>query len=135
MAAPTAQMDFDEHNQPRHGHLEGGVTMDSVKEGPDGARNVARGGARIHGAGSAAQGAHLERGVVMESEETSSAEIGQTAARDVSRTWRSPVVDIDFGLTRGTGKGSWSRKLCAGPAEWRSPAKAGAAMGPHRHPG
>ena len=30
LAAPVASMDFDEHNQPLHGHMEGGVTMDSA---------------------------------------------------------------------------------------------------------
>ena len=29
LAAPTGQLDFNEQNQPRHGHLAGGVTMDS----------------------------------------------------------------------------------------------------------
>ena len=30
LAAPVGWMEFDEHNQPRHAHMEGGVTMDSV---------------------------------------------------------------------------------------------------------
>ncbi len=104
LAAPTAQMNFDEHNQPRHGHMEGGVAMDSMKDGRT-----------VHGTSPVAdleftgqgvlRSAHLERGVVMESEETSEAEIRQAAGLDVRRTWRSPVVDIDFGLMRGTGKG------------------------------
>jgi len=33
IAAPAATMVFDEHSQPRHGHLQGGVMMDSVREG------------------------------------------------------------------------------------------------------
>ncbi len=113
LAAPTAQMDFDEHNQPRHGHMEGGVTMDSMKEGRT-----------VHGTSPAAdleftaqgvlRSAHLERGVVMESEETSDAEMGQAAAIDVRRTWRSPMVDIDFGLTRGAGKGQVEPKAMRG---------------------
>ena len=113
LAAPTAQMDFDEHNQPRHGHMEGGVTMDSMKEGRT-----------VHGTSPAAdleftaqgvlRSAHLERGVVVESEETSEAEIGQTAAINVRRTWRSPILDIDFGLTRGTGKGQVEPKAMRG---------------------
>ena len=104
LAAPTAQINFDEHNQPHQGHMEGGVTMDSVKEGrtvhgtsPAGDLEFTARGVLRH--------AHLERGVVMESEETSEAEMGQTAALDVRRTWRSPVVDIDFRSTRGAGKG------------------------------
>ncbi|MGB7986849.1 MAG: hypothetical protein WCF54_16915, partial [Terracidiphilus sp.] len=32
LAAPTGTMDFNERNQPRHGHLAGGVTMDSASE-------------------------------------------------------------------------------------------------------
>ncbi len=117
LAAPTAQMDFDEHNQPRHGHLEGGVTMDSVKEGRT-----------VHGTSPTAeleftaQGelrhAHLERGVAMESEETSETEKGQTAALDVSRTWRSPVADIDFRQARGQTRARWNRRPCAARAEW-----------------
>ncbi len=30
LAAPMGWMEFDDHSQPRHAHLEGGVTMDSV---------------------------------------------------------------------------------------------------------
>ena len=33
VAAPVAWMDFDEHNEPREGHMEGGVTMDSASPG------------------------------------------------------------------------------------------------------
>ena len=99
LASPTAAMDFDEHNQPRHGHLEGGVTMDSKQEGPS-----AQEGRTVHGTSPTAeldftaQGqlrhAHLERGVTMESEGTSLEAAGQTL--HVSRTWRSPVADVDF---------------------------------------
>jgi len=92
LAAPTAQMDFDAHNQPHHGHLEGGVKMDT-----------ARAGRKMQGSAPAAEleftavgqlhHAHLERGVEFQSEEHSVA--GKDAVR-VSRTWRSPVADIDF---------------------------------------
>ena len=40
LAAPIAWMGFDEHSEPRHGHLEGGVTMDSAGNSPNGARTV-----------------------------------------------------------------------------------------------
>ena len=103
LAAPTARMDFNERNQPRHGHLEGGVVMDSAKEGRT-----------MHGTSPnaelefTAQGllrrAHLERGVAMESEETSEEGMGQAAALHVRRTWHSPEVDINFRLLRRTGK-------------------------------
>ncbi|MGB7264549.1 MAG: LptA/OstA family protein, partial [Terracidiphilus sp.] len=95
LTAPTAQMDFDEHNQPRLGHLAGGVTMDS-----------SRGGRTLHGTSPTAelaftaQGqllqAHLQRGVVFESDETDEQRPGQAGERRVSRTWRSPVADVNF---------------------------------------
>jgi lipopolysaccharide export system protein LptA len=101
VASPTAAMDFDEHNEPRHGHLEGGVTMDSAREGRT-----------VHGTSPTAeldftaQGqlrhAHLERGVTFASEETSAEAAGQTL--DVSRTWRSPVADVDFRAVESAGK-------------------------------
>ncbi len=78
-------MDFDEHNQPRHGHLEGGVTMDSSE-------GAAQEGRTVHGTSPTAeleftaQGelrhAHLERGVDdAERDETSAGDRrGQSAA-------------------------------------------------------
>ena len=100
LAAPTGSIDFDEHNQPRHGHLEGGVQMGSVS-----------GNRQIHGSSPTAeleftsQGqlrrAHLERNVEMHSEELSKAAASSKAdsraeAMRVSRTWRSPVADVEF---------------------------------------
>jgi lipopolysaccharide export system protein LptA len=100
--SPTAAMDLDEKNEPRHGHLEGGVVMDSV----NGARTV-------HGTSPAAeleftpQGelrhAHLERGVAIESAGTGEQMVsGRQVKTRVSRTWRSPVADVEF---RNAGKG------------------------------
>jgi lipopolysaccharide export system protein LptA len=100
LAAPTGSMDFDEHNQPRHGHLEGGLQMDSVN-----------GDRQIHGKAPAAEleftqrgllrHAHLERDVEMHSEELSKAAVNSktssgAGAMRVSRTWRSPVADVEF---------------------------------------
>jgi lipopolysaccharide export system protein LptA len=100
LAAPTGSMNFDEHNQPRHGHLEGGVLMDSIN-----------GDRQIHGTSPAAelefttQGelhhAHLQRGVEIHSEELSQANANpksgsQAAVLRLSRTWRSPVLDVEF---------------------------------------
>ena len=102
LAAPTGALEFNEHNQPRHGHLEGGVTMDSASQAKDGNR-------QMHGAAPSAeleftaQGelrrAHLERGVEMESEEQSNSATGPLR---VSRRWKSPVADIEF---RASGHG------------------------------
>jgi lipopolysaccharide export system protein LptA len=114
LAAPSGQLDFDEHNQPRHGRLEGGVTMDSVSEA-GGWRHQSRGSAPTAELGFNAQGqlrsAHLERGVAMDSLEQSLAAAGQPAR--LSRHWRSPVADLEFrdsghgrtelGAIKGTG--------------------------------
>jgi lipopolysaccharide export system protein LptA len=101
LAAPTGAMDFDEHNQPRHGHLEGGVTMDSVSGG-----RTVRGASPTMELEFTPQGelrhAHLERGVEMESDETRPGDAGgQSASARVSRTWRSPVADIEFRVASG----------------------------------
>ena len=95
LAAPTARMEFDAHSQPRSGHLEGGVTMDSSKNG-----RTVRGTSPTAELAFTAQGqlqhAHLERGVVFESDETSQEGLEQTSALHVTRTWRSPVADLSF---------------------------------------
>jgi lipopolysaccharide export system protein LptA len=96
LTAPTGHMEFDEHNQPRHGHMEGGVTMDSV-------RDVAGRQRQSHGTAPTAelefnaQGqlrhAHLEQGVAMDTLEQ-----GEQAGQKLrlSRHWRSPIADVDF---------------------------------------
>jgi lipopolysaccharide export system protein LptA len=113
LAAPTGQMEFDEHNQPRHGRLEGGVTMDSASESAGRSR-------QLHGTAPTAQlefnaqgqlhHVHLELGVAMDSQELAS-QAGQM--QRLSRHWRSPVADIEFrdsghgqiepGAVRGSG--------------------------------
>ena len=105
IAAPTGSMDFDEHNQPRHGHLEGGVKMDSTRQGQDGAEvRRMRGTAPTVDLDFTAQGelrhTHLERGVELQSEQLSDAANGPLR---VSRTWKSPVTDVDY-LDNGHGQ-------------------------------
>ncbi len=100
LAAPTGTLEFDEHNQPRHGHLGGGVHMDSVTAGR-----------QVHGTSPTAElefsangelrHAHLERGVDFASEAVvqSAANAKNNAAPTplrTSRHWRSPVVDVEF---------------------------------------
>jgi lipopolysaccharide export system protein LptA len=102
LTAHAGQIDFDERNQPRHGRLDGGVVMDSTSQ--KGSQNR-----KIHGAAPTAelkftaQGklhrAHLERGVVLDSEEQSE-QAGQRLR--LSRHWRSPVADAEF---RESGRG------------------------------
>jgi lipopolysaccharide export system protein LptA len=110
LAAPTGSMDFNEHNQPRHGHLEGGVTLDSTG---DSTSENGRKSRRVHGTSPMAEleftpegvlrHAHLERGVEMHSEEvTEPSAIAKDGVLKVSRTWHSPWADVEF---REAGKG------------------------------
>ncbi|HEY2468137.1 MAG TPA: LPS export ABC transporter periplasmic protein LptC [Terracidiphilus sp.] len=92
LAAPTGTLEFDEHNQPHHGHLQGGVSIDSESKGR-----------KMHGtsptmdiafAGDGEpRSAHLERGVQIASEEETASPAGPLRTH---RTWTSPVVDIAF---------------------------------------
>jgi lipopolysaccharide export system protein LptA len=100
VAAPTGRVDFDEHNQPRRGNLDGGVTVDSASNSGTGEalrRQQLHGSAPTANLEFNAQGklrhAHLERDVAIDSEESSQA-AGQP--QRVSRHWRSPVADVDF---------------------------------------
>jgi lipopolysaccharide export system protein LptA len=98
IAAPKGYMEFDEHNQPRHGHLEGGVKMDSTHQAQDGA-----GQRRMRATSPKAEldftqkgelhHAHMERGVEMQSDTLSE---GASGPLRVSRTWNSPLADVDF---------------------------------------
>ncbi len=110
LAAPIGSLDFDEHNQPRHGHLEGGVRMDSSTETIKGTR-------QIHGSAPTAnleftsegqlQHAHLERGVEMTSEDRTMTAATPKAPPEplrVSRTWRAPATDVEFRNTKQHGQ-------------------------------
>ena len=112
VAAPTGSMDFNEHNQPKHGHLEGGVQMDSASQNGSRSRQV-------HGTSASAElefttkgelrHLYMERDVEMHSVELSEpatgagsgSRMGNGPSR-VSRTWRSPVADVEF---RDAGRG------------------------------
>ena len=96
VAAPQGNLIFDEQNHPRHGHMEGGVTMDSASATPNGTR-------QFHGVSTTAEleftnegelrHAHLEHAVEFTTSEQSQATDGPLR---VSRTWRSPVADVAF---------------------------------------
>jgi lipopolysaccharide export system protein LptA len=103
LTAPTGSMNFDERNQPRDGHLEGGVVMNSVS------------GARlVHGTAptveleftpqGALRHAHLERGVEIRSEEANpAASNGRIIPERVTRSWRSAVADMEFRTSQRAG--------------------------------
>ncbi len=103
VAAPAAWMDFDKHSEPLHGRMEGGVTMDSAKEGRT-IHGTSPAADLVFGAKGVLKTAHLERGVEMRSEETDGETAGQASQR-VSRTWRSSVVDIGFRMAPGAAGG------------------------------
>lgn len=90
--APSGHLEFDERNQPRHGRLEGGVTMLSHNAKENISRNL-RGTAPTAQLEFDAKGtlhsAHLERGVEMRDEEARNGE-------QSSRSWKSPVADLQF---------------------------------------
>jgi len=113
VTAPLGAMDFDEHNQPRHGHLQGGVKMDSVRQTKDGAQQrTMRGSAPTADLDFTSTGQlrhlHMERGVQMESQTVSQPGAGSLR---VHRTWTSPIADMDF---RDNGHGQAEPKTIHG---------------------
>ena len=100
LAAPIAHLEFNEHNQPRHGRLDGGVTMDSVSG------DSLSGSRTLHAGSPTAQieftdqgrlrHAHFERGVEMRSIELTQASAAGAESLRLTRTWHSPVAELDF---------------------------------------
>ena len=112
LAAPKGTLDFDEHNEPQHGRLEGGVTMVSTSmDSTGGARTV-------HGTSPAVEiefaGAgelhtlRMQQGAELISEETSqTTDKGRSIPVRMSRTWRSPSALVGFrdaGQSQAKGK-------------------------------
>jgi len=97
LSAPTGHMEFDAKNQPRQGHLEGGVTLDSASEQAGRRRQMhataPTAALEFNGQGQLRH-AHLEIGVAMDSEE-------QSQTQRLSRHWRSPVADVEFRRSAG----------------------------------
>lgn len=107
LAAPKGLLLFDQHNQPRTGHLEGGVTFGSEAggrkvQGSSPAMDL------VFGGDGTLRSAHLEKGARIESE-------GQTESRKgwerTRREWTSPVADVTF---RPTGRGQVELKSIHG---------------------
>lgn len=94
ITAPKGSIDFDEKNQPSHGRLQDGVIMDSKTDGRT-LHGIAPTADLVFTAGGELHHAHLERGVVMQSEQTTPTEGNQPEYRE-RREWRSPVADLDF---------------------------------------
>jgi lipopolysaccharide export system protein LptA len=88
VAAPTAVLLLDARNQPSHGHLEGGVIIDSNRNGRT-THGTAPTAELEFGAKGVLRRAHLERGVLFASD-------AQSGAMHTHRLWSSPVADLDF---------------------------------------
>ncbi|HEY1894727.1 MAG TPA: LptA/OstA family protein [Terracidiphilus sp.] len=95
IAAPRGWLEFDEHNQPRRGRLEGGAALDSTGKGRQ-VSGSAPSADLVFASQGALQSAHLERGVTMHSEETTPLHEDKSGTRTVSRDWRSLMADLDF---------------------------------------
>ncbi len=101
------QMDFDEQNQPRHGRLEGGVTMDSVSE--SGAGNGRAGGSCMAARRPPISISTRRASCAMRTwsgawQWTARSRARRRASRSgCSRHWRSPVADVEF---RDSGPGA-----------------------------
>jgi lipopolysaccharide export system protein LptA len=95
IAAPRGWLEFDEHNQPQRGRLEGGATLDSSGNGRQ-VSGSAPSADLSFGPQGELQHAHLERGVTMHSEETTPLHDDKGGIRTASRDWRSLMADLDF---------------------------------------
>ncbi len=99
LAAPTGTLDFDEQNQPSHGLLQGGVTIDSDARG-----RTLHGSAPRMDMDFTSEGvlrrAHLERGVKIVSDQQTVSDSGPVRTH---QTWASPLVDLAF---RSSGQGA-----------------------------
>lgn len=102
LAAPTGTLEFDEHNQPQQGHLEGGVQMDSVTPQRQAHGTAPEADIAFTPSGELRR-VHLERGVEMHSESTGQPAGGKGGPVHLTRTWRSPVADVEF-RNAGPGK-------------------------------
>jgi lipopolysaccharide export system protein LptA len=98
IVAPSGTMDFDEHNQPQRGRMQGGVVLDSTRLSKDGAaQQRMRATSPVVDLAFGPKGqlrtAHLERGVEMRSDLLTENAKGAVRA---SRTWASPIAELTF---------------------------------------
>ncbi|WP_420239289.1 LPS export ABC transporter periplasmic protein LptC [Telmatobacter bradus] len=102
IVAPHGTLEFDEHSQPRHGHLSNGVTMDSLAHG-----RLTHGSATSADLEFTPQGslhhAHLEQNVTLHTVEDTMTAGTHPEPLHLERNWHSPVAEIDF---RNAGKGN-----------------------------
>jgi lipopolysaccharide export system protein LptA len=92
LAAPTGRLDFDDQNQPRVGHLEGGVTIDSETDDRTVHGTAPTADLDFDGEGMLRH-AHLERNVHFVSDQETASASGQLR---VHRDWKSSSADLAF---------------------------------------
>lgn len=101
LTAPSGSLQFNEHNQPLHGEMQGGVKLNSTSAGRQ--LHGSAPGAELH---FSPQGQlrtlQLNHGAEISSESEAPATGSHSQMLRVSRTWRSPSAYIDF---RSAGKG------------------------------
>ena len=93
VTAPTGSLDFDEHNHPSHGLLQGGATLDMNQPNRQvhGTSPTAR--LLFDGEGQLSQ-AHMEQGVIFNSQQQITTAKG--VSEQVRRTWKSQIADVAF---------------------------------------
>lgn len=89
VTAPVGWIVFSQKNQPQHGQMLGGVTMQSSSAGRT-TRGTAPAADLDFTSAGELRHAHLQRGVEIHTEQA------ETRGGTVVRDWRSPVVDLDF---------------------------------------
>jgi len=98
MTAPRGTLDFDEHNHPSRGLLEGGAELEMIQPNRQiqGTSPTAR---LLFDAQGQLHHAHLEQGVLFHTQQQTVNAKGVSA--DVQRTWKSESADVDFAPAAG----------------------------------
>ena len=92
VTAPVGTLEFGEHNEPKSGELKGGVKLNSLSAGRQLQGSAPEANMEFSPTGELSH-LRLSDGAVISSDTQSGA---GAQARGVSRTWRSPVADVNF---------------------------------------
>lgn len=92
VTAPSGQLRFNQTNQPTHGHLEGGVVLDSEQNGRNFHGTAPKADLQFSAAG-LLRSVHLERNASFASDEQTGD--GSDSVR-IHRSWASPLADVVF---------------------------------------
>jgi lipopolysaccharide export system protein LptA len=126
LAAQAGSLQFNQNNQPSAGKLEGGVTIDSVRDGRTVHGTAPSADLQFSAAGQLRH-AHLERNVSFSSDEQSE---NAGVSQHGHRVWTSPVADLDF-RDAGNGQVELDRLHGVGGVVVTSESQRGAAPATH----